>query len=362
MSNTLNTHIVRAMVGLTLVAFAVMYFGFMAYYFFIYEWLYPDAVFDEKWQTSDFVLLAVILSTGVITASFVGWRMAQQIVRPLKSVAGAARLISEGDFSARAETVGTAFGEAKSLIHDFNSMAERLQKAEAEIKYSNSSIAHELRTPLTILRGRLQGLLDGAFQPTPELYNRLIVHVDDLSTIVEELRTLALTNVGQLALDLSEVDLPLEVASVLASVEEDLRQAGIKIHTDLEDAQTHADRTRIRQAILAMVDNCRRYAPGSIVSLKTGKTADYLFVRCSDTGPGLPAENREKAFERFWRADDSRTRSRGGSGLGLSIVRGIARAHGGEALIVDHDGPGFSVELRLPQHHAVDRDKGRPDV
>lgn len=349
MARNLNAHIIRAMTGITLVAFAVMYFGLGAYYFLIYDWLFPDASFDEKWYLSDTIVLGLVLATGLLSAVFVAWRLAQKIVKPLTAVAAAARAVAEGDFSARAQTTASPFGEAKSLMEDFNSMAERLQKAEAEVKYSNSSIAHELRTPLTILRGRLQGLLDGAFAPSPELYGRLIAHVDDLSAIVEELRTLALANVGKLELDLSEVDLAVEVKSVLVTVEQDLLQANIAVETTLLPSVVLADRTRIRQAILALLDNCKRYAPNSLVRLETGIEGEFAYLRCRDTGPGINPADRGRAFERFWRADESRTRSRGGSGLGLPIVRGIVRAHGGEALIIDQKQPGLAIELQLPR-------------
>ncbi len=356
MNKSLNTYIVRTMIALTLVAFAVMYFGLMTYYFFLYDWLFPNTPYDEKWQPSDFVVFGLIIFVGVVSASLTGWRLAQSIVRPLKSVAAAARQITSGDFSSRAQNVGSHFGEAHALINDFNTMAERLEKTEAELKYSNSAIAHELRTPLTILRGRLQGLMDGAYAPSPELYARLIVHVDDLSAIVEELRTLAMANAGKMALVLEKIDVSEEVSAALVSIEQNLAQANIKVERHLEKTPAMADKTRIRQAMLAMLDNCCRYAAGSTVFLNTGSTASYVYMRCSDTGPGLPAEMRDRAFERFWRADESRTRARGGSGLGLSIVRGIARAHNGEALIVDKQGPGFAVELRLPLQERIKPD------
>ncbi|MCM2292503.1 ATP-binding protein [Allorhizobium sp. BGMRC 0089] len=348
MAKPLNTHILISMIGLTLLAFAVMYGGITLFYFVIYPALYPDAVYEEKWQLVDFVVLGLILATGIVAASFVGWRLARNIAAPLHSVATAARAIAAGDFSTRAENVRWSFGEASDLLADFNSMAERLEKTEAELKYANSAIAHELRTPLTILRGRLQGLLDGAFQPTPELYTRLIDHVDDLSSIVEELRTLAMANAGQLDLTLEEADLPTEVEAVLTVVGADLSAAGINTRSDLKPARTIADRAKLRQALHALLQNCIRYAPGSMVTIETGMRQDTAFIRVSDDGPGLSNEGRARAFERFWRADGSRTRARGGSGLGLPIVHSIARAHGGEAVLVDRTGPGLTVEIRLP--------------
>lgn len=108
---------------------------------------------------------------------------------------------------------------------------------------------------------------------------------------------------------------------------------------------------RLRQIFVAVLDNCRRYASGSDVHVETLVDADEAIFRCSDNGPGLSAENYAYAFDRFWRADESRGRSLGGSGLGLPIVRAIARAHGGEARLVPRANPGLTVEIRLPQRH-----------
>ncbi|OKH88124.1 ATP-binding protein [Thalassospira sp. TSL5-1] len=348
MANNLNSRIVRAMIALTLLAFAIVYFGLIAYFFFIYDWLYPEFTDDEFLRTGDIVTLSLLLGTGILTASFLGWILARRIADPLKSVAAAARKVAKGDFSARASLTRGSFGEATDLVDDFNQMAGRLQRAEAELKYSNSAIAHELRTPLTILRGRLQGLLDGAFTPSPELYGRLINHVDDLSAIVEELRTLALSNAGQLDLEYSHFDLAMEAEAALASLEGHLNGAGITITRQLSSAVVNADRSRLRQAFVAVLENCCRYAPQSTVHIETGMVEQYVFFRCADTGPGLPEESRARAFERFWRAEDSRGRSGGGSGLGLPIVKAIAQAHGGDALIFPSTNAGLAVEIRLP--------------
>ncbi|RGP35422.1 ATP-binding protein [Pseudotabrizicola alkalilacus] len=349
MAGSLNARITRTMIGLTLTAFAVVFLGLTAYFLFIYEWLYPDAAYDENWRLGDTVMVGVLLSVALMAASLIGWRLARRIVAPLKTVAGAARLIATGDFSARAEVLHDSYGEAGALVADFNLMAERLQRAEAELTYSNSAIAHELRTPLTILRGRLQGLSDGVFEPTPQLYERLISHVDDLSRIVDELRALALSNAGQLDLICTQADLGAEAAVTLASLESDLSGAGITLTRTLHPATTFADGARLRQAFVAVLENCRRYAPGSAVHVETGVEGDTVYFRCTDTGLGLSEENRARAFDRFWRADESRGRSLGGSGLGLPIVRAIARAHGGEALILPSERSGLAVEIRLPR-------------
>ncbi len=356
MGRNLNSLIVRSMIALTLLAFAVVYFGLTAYFFFIYEWLYPDFTEDDALRTGDIVTLGLLLGIGILTASVLGWFLAKRIVHPLKSVAHAARQIASGDFSARASLQPGNFGEARELINDFNQMAERLQRAESELQYSNSAIAHELRTPLTILRGRLQGLLDGAFSPSNESYARLIGHVDDLSAIVDELRTLALGNAGKLDLECTSIDLAVEAESVLASLEDQFADAGIKTLPSLGRAIVVADRSRMRQVLVALLENCCRYAPQSTVSIETGVSGAHVFIRCSDTGPGLSEENRLRAFERFWRADDSRGRGRGGSGLGLSIVKAIAQAHRGDAHILPSEKAGLAIEIRIPSRENTSTD------
>lgn len=348
MGGNLNSRIIRAMIMLTLMAFAVVYVGLMSYFFFIYDWLYPEATYDDSWRLGDTVTLGLLLAIGILTASVFGWRLSRQIVEPLKSVASAARKVAQGDFSARAASGAKRFGEAGDLVDDFNQMAEQLQRAQSELKYSNSAIAHELRTPLTILRGRLQGLLDGAFSPSPELYQRLITHVDDLSAIVEELRTLALINAGQLDLERKRLDLAQEAEAALLSVDDQLHAAGIIVSHQLQSAVVSADPARLRQAMVAILDNCRRYAPKAQVRVETGVADNHVFFRCADNGPGLSDESRARAFDRFWRADDSRGRSLGGSGLGLSIVKAIAQAHSGDALVLPSQPSGLTVEIRLP--------------
>jgi two-component system sensor histidine kinase AdeS len=153
-------------------------------------------------------------------------------------------------------------------VADFNAMAARLESAEAELHYSNTAIAHELRTPLTILRGRLQGLSDGVFAPSPQLYDTLLAHIDGLTRLVEDLRTLGLFTADRLELTLDSVDLASEAKAVLQSIEPDMAEAGIAVELALHPVLLRADAARIRQAMLAVLDNARRYAPNASVRVE----------------------------------------------------------------------------------------------
>lgn len=345
--NGLIWKVVLAMTIVNLVALAAMVFGWMAF-LAVYDWLYPKTPYPEDWTAFDIVVFGGIILIGQLTAGVVGWRLVVKIVAPLAAVGTAARSVAEGNFSARAKLDEKIFGEAEQLLADFNAMAVRLEAAEAELRYSNTAIAHELRTPLTILRGRLQGLNDGVYTPNSELFDSLVAHVDGLTRLVEDLRTLGLFSASKLQLTPERIDLADEAEAVLHSMMPDLAAAGIRLETVLEPVSVEADEARIRQALLALLENACRYAGGSVVRVETRIENGRAVLRVSDTGPGLSADEYERAFERFWRADTSRTRARGGSGLGLSVVRAIAESHGGEALIRQNTGGGIVVELILP--------------
>ncbi|WP_286201956.1 ATP-binding protein [Ochrobactrum sp. SFR4] len=345
--NGLIWKIVLAMTIVNIVALAAMVFGWMIF-IAVYDWLFPKTPYPEDWAAFDIVVFGTIILIGQLTAAVVGWRLAGKITAPLAAVGMAARSVAEGDFSARAQAKEKSFGEAEQLLTDFNAMAARLEAAEAELRYSNTAIAHELRTPLTILRGRLQGLNDGVFTPEPELFDSLVAHVDSLSRLVEDLRILGLFSASRLELTTQSVDLAEEAGAVLRSMAPDLADAGIRLETALAPVRLEADPARIRQALLALLENACRYATGSDVRVETLLIDQDAVLQVSDTGSGLQPDEYEHAFERFWRADTSRTRARGGSGLGLSVVRAIAESHGGKAEIRPNDGSGIIVELFFP--------------
>ncbi|MFS8046045.1 ATP-binding protein [Rhizobium sp. BR 314] len=346
--NSLNRQIVWSTTIVAFVSLSVMFFGFLIYGW-VWDWLFPGPATAEEWAPTDFVVLAINVAIGQAVGAYVGWRLARRLVKPLIAVAETARTIAEGDFTGRATGQGT-FGEADRLIEDFNQMAEKLQRAEKELIYSNSAIAHELRTPLTILRGRMQGLADGVFEPSQDVFLGLVKHIDSLTRIVDDLKTLSLMNAGRMELQVSRFDLAAEVGDTVDTMRPTLSAQRLEIVTDLRSASIIADRARLRQVVLALIDNVARYAPASRLEVKTFMKGGFAILQISDSGPGMTPLELEYAFERFWRADEARSRRAGGSGLGLSVVKAIAEAHGGKASIESRKGGGTTVRFTVPRY------------
>ncbi|MBX5307018.1 HAMP domain-containing histidine kinase [Rhizobium sp. NLR14b] len=302
---------------------------------------------EEKVYLHDLIIVSIILS-GPITTAFVAGYCARRIAKPLKAVANAARLIADGNLSARIPRTRNSFAEANAATTEFNLMADELQTAEAELKYSSSVIAHELSTPLTILLDSLLGLSEGSLEPSTQRFDRLRSIVANAERILEDLRNLSLATAGTLKINPAEIDLAIEAETLMSLTESMLEAAGVTLKRDLSSAIVLADPARIRQAMIELVRNACLYAPGSTVTILTGQTEHWTVIGCSDTGPGLPLDARGRAFDRFWRYDESGAHV-GGSGLGLANVKAVALAHGGDAIIDNSSGRGLAVEIRLPK-------------
>jgi two-component system sensor histidine kinase AdeS len=275
------------------------------------------------------------------------------VLSRLHELAEAAGRIADGDLSTRADA-SRAAGEISALIQDFNRMADALETSDRELQASAAAIAHELRTPLTILRGRLQGMVDGVFHGGGETLNGLILQVDHLSRIVDDLQTVSLAATGALTLRPVAIDLAAEIEAASALMAAEFAAANMRIDLDLRPADVVADPARVRQAALALMTNARTHAAeGGAVRIETARDGANAVLRVHDRGRGLSDGDKTKAFERFWRSDAVDAPVQPGQGLGLSVVQAIARAHGGAARVFDREGGGATFELSLPAVRAA---------
>lgn len=273
-------------------------------------------------------------------------RLGAHFAAPITAVSAGAKKIAAGDFSQRIVPPPKLARELQDLVDAFNAQAEALERSERRMRFQTASVAHELRTPLTVLNGYIQGVLDGVFPRDDAHIRSLLTQVNDLSRIVDDLRTVSLAQADALPLEVADCDLAEETAMVVEAMTPAFAAAGMMVETDLAPAPVRADPGRVRQMLLAVLENARRYAhEGGRLTVRTSVSDGECVVRVDDRGPGFPSDHR--AFEGFWRADVSRTRATGGSGLGLSVVKALADAHGGEVSIRNRRNGGARVEIRF---------------
>lgn len=299
-------------------------------------------------QEQDLVLILLGLAAS-LSGVGVGFVLAARLARPLGEIGNAAREIAKGNLSARASSDRPGSGELHALLTDFNSMAATLESYDRDLRESSASIAHELRTPLTILLGQLQSMLDGVFERDDKTLASAIRQVDLLTRIIEDLRTLSLANTGRLQLVKSRIDLKAVAGDLLAAHNASILQQGLAPQFRLASAPVLADRERIEQILLALVENVARHArDGGIVEIETGMKGDNALLIVLDRGPGIPEGARERVFDLFWRADPYRDSGSKGTGLGLAVVKAIVTTHGGHVTISARPLGGTKVTISLP--------------
>lgn len=304
-----------------------------------------DAKADVKIQLS--ALICGLISA--LICSLIGVYFARRIARPLVELASAAEALRGGDFAVRVETPAGRTHEVSSLVETFNQLARSLDHMETRLRFNNMAVAHELRTPLTIIQGGLQAMIDGVFPLRRETVADLLVQVEGLAKIVEDLRTLSLAAGHKLVTHRERTNLADIVASVIASSIPVLDARKFEIETGLDPAWVFADAQRIRQAVLALLDNAVRYADsGKWLRFETHQLSDnQAVIHVIDRGPGFPEEMDDTTIDLFWRGDVSRSRKTGGTGLGLSVVQAIAAAHGGHLKFKNSADCGAMVTIHI---------------
>lgn len=349
-ANSLSRQIILSMSAVVLCVITLAIVGTYVFYGLLWSFApLSDAEMDE-WLPSGmewaWMSLITCVSLGVGVAAAI--KLSRRILMPLNSVAASLRRLADGDLDARAVAPDQSLGEAALLVDDFNSMANRLKRMAEEQAFWNAAIAHELRTPLTILRGRLQGLAEGVFEPDTAQFYSLLTQVEGLTRLVEDLRVVGLGDSGYLKLEPDYADLAADLEAEARLFESSLRSAGFVLHLDLLKGPICCDRARIRQALLALLDNIRRHATPGNVWVQLGSQHSRNFLRVTDEGPGVDDAFATHIFDAFQRGESSRSRAQGGSGLGLAVVRAIAIAHGGTVSCRTSINGGTVFELSWP--------------
>jgi len=296
-----------------------------------------------------FFLVAAWLAGFALVAFF---RLGRGISRPLRAVMEAADRVAGGDYTVRVTVHGPP--PVRALAFAFNTMTERLEKNDQRRREMMADVAHELRTPLTVIQGRVEGLLDGVYPRDDAALGIVLEETRVLSRLIEDLRTLALSEAGALTLEKETTDmaaLAREVAAAFAG-ESAARQVSIQVRDDPRTSIA-IDPVRIREVMANLVSNALRHsaAGGTVTIAVTPSTVsgrgNDLAVSVTDTGAGMTPEEAQRAFARFYKGPDSR-----GSGLGLAIARGLVLAHGGDIGVVSEPGRGTTITFTLPSEPA----------
>lgn len=285
-----------------------------------------------------------------------GWFLAHKSLRPVDEITKAVREITAQNLSRRLPPARVD-DELGRLSEQFNDMIGRLQSSFAQVQQFSADASHELRTPLTIMRGEVDVALRGKRlnAETRELLTSLRDELVRLSSIVDGLMSLVRSDVGRHALDLSEVSLH----DLLTQLLEDAKMlaAPHRISLTFEPVEPIAvvgDPLRLRQLFLNLIDNAVKYTPdGGAVRLSLTRRAGQAVIAVSDTGIGIPADERPRIFERFHRVHREGHESPPGSGLGLSIAKWIAEAHNGSIEVESTVGEGSTFRVVLPPTSSI---------
>ncbi|NUK07323.1 HAMP domain-containing histidine kinase [Streptomyces lunaelactis] len=286
--------------------------------------------------------------TGLVLAVTVAMTavVAIRLVRPLRALTAAAQQPPQR----HARVAVTTKDETGYLAAAFNDLTARREQLEAQRKAMVSDIAHELRTPLTNIRGWLEVTRDGLLPPDPDLIASLHDEALLLQHIIDDLQDLAAVDAGTLRLHREPVGVDELVAQVVSAHRSRAEAAGIRLRTRTTPGLwLDADPVRMRQALGNLVANALRHTPADgTVTVTARQAGDLAVLTVEDTGGGIAPEDLPHVFERFWRAEKSRSRRTGGSGLGLSIVRQLVEAHGGTVTADSPPGAGAAFTVRLP--------------
>jgi signal transduction histidine kinase len=292
---------------------------------------------------------------ALIAALVIGFFIFRAITRPIDQLTLAAHQLAQGDLSARVAVddhpARLGSDELSELGTAFNAMADHLQQSEQVRRDMTADIAHELRTPLAVMRGNLEAMQDGVYPLDVEHLNPVLNQVNLLTRLVEDLRTLALAEAGQLPLNKRLTDLAALLRDTLASFESQAtaQQVALQAEIAADLPSIEIDPDRVQQTIGILISNALRYTPAN-GSIRVAAQSDRarVTIEVADTGSGIAPEDLPYVFDRFYRADKSRSRESGGSGLGLAIARSIVAAHGGSITARSDAGQGTTISIVLP--------------
>ncbi|MEF3275311.1 MAG: HAMP domain-containing protein [Chloroflexus sp.] len=298
--------------------------------------------------TQALVVAALAATVAGLTTSIL---LVQVILRSLRDIAHSSRRIAAGRYDERVTV--PASDELQAVAESFNQMAAALEQIEQHRITMIGNVAHELRTPLTGIEGYLEGLIDGVIPAETDTFLHMKQEVRRLRRLVDDLQTLSRVEAGQLSLNFTTFDMNEIIHRVVAQIQPQVLDGCLQVICERTEQPllTRADPDRVAQILLNLLGNAVRYTPeGGCITIRSAMVDDQVQVMVEDTGIGIAPEHLPYIFERFYRADPSRARTSGGSGIGLTISRHLAWAMGGDISAASAGvGKGSTFTLTLPR-------------
>jgi signal transduction histidine kinase len=299
------------------------------------------------------LLIAVVAGLGAVLLIL---GLSRRILAPVEALTEAVRRMEAGDLSQRVEV--TSQDEIGELARAFNSMADGLARLEELRRNMVTDVAHELRTPLSNIRGYLEALQDGVVEPERHIVDSLHAEAMLLNRLVDDLQELSLAEAGQLKLERQPVSLADIVDKAIEAVRLRAEAKGVTVQVDLpKDLLVDVEPQRVGQVLRNLLENALAHTPpDGEIALSAHEACpepsrrddQWVEVSVRDTGSGIAAKDLPYVFERFYRADKSRSRATGGAGLGLAIARSLVEAHGGRIWVESTEGEGSTFTFALP--------------
>jgi len=293
-------------------------------------------------------LLIAVLVAGLL-ALLLALALSRRILGPVEALTQAARRMEAGDLGQR--TTFRSDDEIGELSRAFNAMAESLQRQETLRKALVTDVAHELRTPLTNLRCQIEAVQDGLLPANEATLRSLHEETALLARLVDDLQDLALAEAGQLPLDRRAVAPGEAIANAITAIGPRAAEHRLALRADVAPhlPPIEADPARLGQILRNLLANALTHTPdGGTITVAAVAANSGVEISVADTGPGIAPEHLPHVFDRFYRADPSRARGTGGAGLGLSIVKQLAAAHGGSVRVASEPGRGARFTLTIP--------------
>ncbi|MBI6020743.1 HAMP domain-containing histidine kinase [Clostridium perfringens] len=294
----------------------------------------------------------IILGIGVLlilASTIMGFIISRSITRPINKLMTKAKYISKGEYDKKIE-INTDILEINDLINSINNLSQSIKEQENIRKRLTGDISHELKTPLTNIQSHLEAMIDGIWEPTEERLLSVKEEAERLSSLVSDMQKLNKYDESSIKLKKDNVNISDIICFVIFQFSNLAKSKNIKIEYEKKNINLYCDKDKITQALVNILSNAIRYSnEGSTIFIEERLKDNKVIISIEDQGIGVSEEDLKYVFERFYRADKSRTRATGGTGIGLTIVKSIVSSHGGEVKLESKLGEGSKFTIILPK-------------